>query len=115
MTEDTNVDNKATNQWRKSNMSSHVEGYIMALQEQESNTRDSLKRKEKKRKELEKETRNEQHLPIMSKECRNNISRHYRLLCCLFEPLLEYPPQRHSKNHIRKHYKRERKYNAKDI
>ena len=67
LTEDTSVDNKATNQWLKSNMSSHVEGYIMALQEQEINTRDSLKRK--KRKELEKETRNEQHLPIMPKEC----------------------------------------------
>ena len=74
LTEDTSVDNKATNQWLKSNMSSHVEVYIMALQEQEINTRDSLKRKE-----LEKETRNEQHLPIMAKECRNTISRHYRL------------------------------------
>ena len=30
-------------------MSSHVEGYIMALQEQEINTRDSLKRKEKEK------------------------------------------------------------------
>ena len=106
------MDNKATNQWLKSNMSSHAEGYIMALQEQEINTRDSLKRKKK---ELEKETRNEQHLPIMPKECRNTVSRHYRLPCCLFEPLLEYPPQHHSKNHIRKHYKRERKYNAKYI
>ena len=98
LTEDTSVDNKATNQWLKSNMSSHVEGYIMALQEQEMNTRDSLKRKE-----LEKETRNEQHMPIMMKECQNTISRHYRLSCCLFKPLLEYPPQRHSENHIRKH------------
>ena len=114
LTEDTSVDSKATNQRLKSNMSSHVEGYIMALQEQEINTRDS-RLIEKKRKELEKETRNEQHLPIMSKECRNTISRHYRLPCCLFEPLLEYLPQRHSKNHIRKHYKRERKYNAKHI
>ena len=104
------MDNKATYQWLKSNMSSHLESCIMALQEQEINTRDSLKRKE-----LEKETRNEQHLLIMPKECRNTISRHYRLPCCLFEPLLEYPPQRRSENHIRKHYKRERKYNAKDI
>ena len=44
--EDTSVNNKATNQWLKSNMSSHVEDYIMALQEQEMNARDSLKRKE---------------------------------------------------------------------
>ena len=80
----------------------------MALQEQEINTRDSLKRKE-----FEKETRNEQYLPIMSKECQNTISHHYRLPCCLFEPLLEYPPQCHSGNHIQKHYKRQRKYNEK--
>ena len=84
----------------------------MALQEQEINARDSLKRKEKN---FEKETRNEQYLPIMSKECPNTISRHYRLSCCLFEPLLEYPHQRRSENHIRKHYKREPKYNAKYI
>ena len=63
MTKDTNVDNKATNQWLGLNMSSHIEGYIMAQQEQEINTRDSLKRKE-----LEKETRNEQHLSIKNVE-----------------------------------------------
>ena len=41
LTEDTSMDN----QWLKSNMSSHVESYIMALQQQEINTRNSLKRK----------------------------------------------------------------------
>ena len=45
--EDTTVDRSATNQWLKSNMSSHVEGYLMAMQEQEINTKDALKRKEK--------------------------------------------------------------------
>ena len=45
--EDTTVDRRATNQWLKSNMSSHVEGYLMAMQEQEINTKDALKRKEK--------------------------------------------------------------------
>ena len=45
--EDTTVDRRATNQWLKSNMSSHVEGYLMAMQEQEINTKDALERKEK--------------------------------------------------------------------
>ena len=43
--EDVNV--QTTNQWLKSNMSSHVEGYITATQEQELNTKDAMKRKEK--------------------------------------------------------------------
>ena len=45
--EDTTVDRSATNQWLKSNMLSHVEGYLVAMQEQEINTKDALKRKEK--------------------------------------------------------------------
>ena len=44
---DTDVNVQATNQRLKSNMSSHVERYITAMQEQELNTKDAMKRKER--------------------------------------------------------------------
>ena len=44
--ENKDVNVQATNQWLKSNMSSHVEGYITTMQEQELNTKDAIKRKE---------------------------------------------------------------------
>ena len=54
------VDMKATNQWLMSNMSSHVEGYLMSMQEQKINTKDALKGKEKYPEEKQ----------IMSNTCR---------------------------------------------
>ena len=72
LTEDTSVDNKATNQWLKSNMSSHVEGYILALQEQEINIRDSLKRKEKNLKK-------KQEMNSTCRLCRKNVETLYHV------------------------------------
>ena len=47
LSNDTSVDMKAANQWLTPNMSSHVEGFLIAMQEQEINTKVALKRKEK--------------------------------------------------------------------
>ena len=63
LSNDTSVDMKATSQWLISNMSSHVEGYLMAIQEQEINTKDVLKRKEKNPEKTQ--IMSKYYLPIM--------------------------------------------------
>ena len=54
--EDPEIDTIATNKWRETGLSSHVEGYISAIQEQEIATKATIKRR--------------QHEPRMDAKCR---------------------------------------------
>ena len=45
--QDTFVDKKRTNGWLNLKLTSHVEGYIAAMQKQELNTKETQKRREK--------------------------------------------------------------------
>ena len=71
---DDTIDQKATNNWLQQRFSAHVEGYIMSIQEQELDTKETRKRREKNQ---EKKNR----MDIRCRMCNENDETVYHLIC----------------------------------
>ena len=68
---DEEIDDKATAEWMNTGLSSYVEGYTAALQEQEIATRATVKRRRKDR-----------NLPIKCRLCEDKDETVFHVLCC---------------------------------
>ena len=70
---DDTTDQKATNNWLQQRFSAHVEGYIMSIQKQELDTKETRKRREKNQ---EKKNR----MDIRYRMCNENDETVYQLI-----------------------------------
>ena len=71
---DDTIDQKATNNWLQQRFSAHVEGYIMSIQEQELDTKETRKR-------LEKNQEKKNRMDIRCRMCNENDETVYHLIC----------------------------------